>query len=126
MENTVLSYCRGVLPLSCLVNSLGPDHIENTSSDVLLCCLATGRYVTILIKKIKLFAKSSEPLFCLPPAFTLASHLAYSLSMKMETTCSSKTCVDFQRTTLRYIPEDGTLDNHRCENLKSYKSNRSS
>jgi hypothetical protein len=28
--------------------------------------------------------------------------------------------VDFQRTTWHYIPEDGTLHNHRCENLKSY------
>jgi hypothetical protein len=28
--------------------------------------------------------------------------------------------VDFQRTTRRYIPEDITLRNHRCENLKSY------
>jgi hypothetical protein len=27
-----------------------------------------------------------------------------------------------QRTIWRYIPEDGTLHNHRCENLKSYKN----
>jgi uncharacterized membrane protein len=27
---------------------------------------------------------------------------------------------DFQRTTRRYILEDSTLHNHRCENLKSY------
>jgi hypothetical protein len=33
----------------------------------------------------------------------------------------SATSVDFQRTTRRYIPEDDTLHNHRCENLKSYK-----
>jgi hypothetical protein len=26
-----------------------------------------------------------------------------------------------QRTTRRYIPEEDTLQNHRCENLKSYK-----
>jgi hypothetical protein len=32
-----------------------------------------------------------------------------------------ETSVDFQRTTRRYIPEDRTLHNHRCENLKSYK-----
>jgi hypothetical protein len=31
-----------------------------------------------------------------------------------------KTLVDFQRTTLRYIPEDRALHNHCCENLKSY------
>jgi hypothetical protein len=27
----------------------------------------------------------------------------------------------FQRTTRRYVPEDKTLRNYRCENLKSYK-----
>jgi hypothetical protein len=35
-----------------------------------------------------------------------------------------ETLVDFQRTTRRYIPEEGTLHNHRCENLKSYKLKR--
>jgi hypothetical protein len=34
--------------------------------------------------------------------------------------CSSETIDDFEPATLRYIPEDGTLRNHRCENLKSY------
>jgi hypothetical protein len=38
----------------------------------------------------------------------------------MEALCSFETSVDTQRTTRRYIPEDGTLHNHRCENLKSY------
>jgi hypothetical protein len=38
----------------------------------------------------------------------------------MLTTCSSETSVDFQRTTRRYIPEDRTLHNHRCENIRSY------
>jgi hypothetical protein len=38
----------------------------------------------------------------------------------MEAICSSETSVDAQRTTRCYIPEDGTLHNHRCENLKSY------
>jgi hypothetical protein len=36
-------------------------------------------------------------------------------------TIPSETSVDFQRNTRRYIPEDGTLHDHRCENLKSYK-----
>jgi hypothetical protein len=40
----------------------------------------------------------------------------------MEEICSAETSVDFQRTTRRYIPEDGTLPNHRCENLKSYRA----
>jgi hypothetical protein len=43
-----------------------------------------------------------------------------SSALKMEAICSSETSVDTQRTTRRYIPEDGTLHNHRCENLKSY------
>jgi hypothetical protein len=38
----------------------------------------------------------------------------------MEATFSSEMSVDTQRTTRRYIPEDGTLYNHRCENLTSY------
>jgi hypothetical protein len=33
---------------------------------------------------------------------------------------SSETSVGFQRTTRRYIPEDRTHHNHRCENLKSH------
>jgi hypothetical protein len=40
--------------------------------------------------------------------------------LKMEAICSSRTSVDTQRTTRRHIPEDDTLHNHRCENLKSY------
>jgi hypothetical protein len=38
----------------------------------------------------------------------------------MEAACSSETSVDLQRTARRYVPEDGTLHRHRCENLKSY------
>jgi hypothetical protein len=45
--------------------------------------------------------------------------LAYSSTLKMEATCSSEMSVDFYRTTRIYVPEDTTLHNHRCENLKS-------
>jgi hypothetical protein len=38
----------------------------------------------------------------------------------MEAICSSETSVDIQRTTRRYIPEDGNLHNHSSENLKAY------
>jgi hypothetical protein len=38
----------------------------------------------------------------------------------MEAIYSSETSVDFERNTQRYIPEDSTLHNHRCEDLKSY------
>jgi hypothetical protein len=43
--------------------------------------------------------------------------------LKMDAIYSSEMSVDTQRTTRRYIPEDGTLHNHRCENLKSYQCN---
>jgi hypothetical protein len=36
--------------------------------------------------------------------------------------CSSETSVDSQQTTGHYIPKDGTIYNHFCENLKSYIS----
>jgi hypothetical protein len=36
-----------------------------------------------------------------------------------EEICYSETSVDFQQTTLPYIPEDITLYNHHCENLSS-------
>jgi hypothetical protein len=39
----------------------------------------------------------------------------------MEANYYSETSVDFQRTTWRYIPEERTIHNHRCENLNSYK-----
>jgi hypothetical protein len=41
--------------------------------------------------------------------FILVNCLAYSLTLKMEATCSSKTSVDFQWTIWRYTPEDPTL-----------------
>jgi hypothetical protein len=44
-----------------------------------------------------------------------------SSTLKMEAICSSETSVETQRTTRRHIPEDDTLPNHRCENLKSYR-----
>jgi hypothetical protein len=40
----------------------------------------------------------------------------------METICCPETSVETQRTTRRHIPEDYTLHNHRCENLKSYNN----
>jgi hypothetical protein len=39
----------------------------------------------------------------------------------MEALCSSEASVDFQRISRRYVPEDRTLCNHRCENL-NYES----
>jgi hypothetical protein len=57
-----------------------------------------------------------------PPWKHVASKLVSCLAstQKIDEMCSSKTSVDFQRTTRRYTPEDRTLHNHRCEDLKSY------
>jgi myosin-crossreactive antigen len=38
----------------------------------------------------------------------------------MEAIRSSETSGTTQRTTRRHIPEEDTLQNYRCENLKSY------
>jgi hypothetical protein len=48
--------------------------------------------------------------------------LALSSTLKTEATCSSRTSNDFQWTTWCYIPEDGTLQNHLFEKLKSYNT----
>jgi hypothetical protein len=52
----------------------------------------------------------------------LVSYLAYSTTLKMEAIYSSETSVDFQQTTRRYIPEDRTIHNQRCENLTSFNT----
>jgi hypothetical protein len=46
-----------------------------------------------------------------PTCFTLVSSSAYSKTVKLEAICASETSADFQLTTLRYPPEDITLQN---------------
>jgi hypothetical protein len=53
-------------------------------------------------------------------AFTLVPCSAYSSTLKMEAIWSSETSVDFQQTTLRYIPGHSTRQNYCCEIFKSY------
>jgi hypothetical protein len=45
--------------------------------------------------------------------------LAYSSTPKMEATCSSETSADFLWAIRRCIPEDKTIHNNCCENIKS-------
>jgi hypothetical protein len=54
------------------------------------------------------------------PACLLILAEMISSTLKMEAICSFETSVTTQRTTRPHIPEDDTLYNHRCENLKSY------
>jgi hypothetical protein len=56
----------------------------------------------------------------LATCFKIVSCFAYSSILKMDFTGSSDTSVELQGTKRCYIPEDRTLHNHRCENLKSY------
>jgi hypothetical protein len=49
-------------------------------------------------------------------------HAIFLVGIFIETE-SSETSVNFQRTAPRYIPEDRTLHNHSCDNLKSYNIN---
>jgi hypothetical protein len=46
--------------------------------------------------------------------------LNYFSTLMREPIRSSETSGATQRTTRSHIPEDDTLHNHRCENLKSY------
>jgi hypothetical protein len=56
--------------------------------------------------------------FYLIPASCQSLALLF-LILKIEAKCSSETSVNFQGTTRRYITEDSTHHNIRCENLKS-------
>jgi hypothetical protein len=51
-------------------------------------------------------AVESQLMFQRNNCFMLVSCLAYSLTLKMEVICSSKTLVNFQGTIEYYIPED--------------------
>jgi hypothetical protein len=65
---------------------------------------------------------STKCLLEIRTCFKLVSCLAYSSTLKTEATFSSETSADFQWTSWRYIPEDRTIHNYRCETLKSYSS----
>jgi hypothetical protein len=47
--------------------------------------------------------------------FTLVSCLIYYSTLKMEATYSAETSADFQRTTLRYNPEDISLHKYSAD-----------
>jgi hypothetical protein len=61
-----------------------------------------------------------SPRALLAACFMRVFCLTCSSTLNMEVTCSSEMSVDFQWVTWCYIPEDITLHNHHCENLKSY------
>jgi hypothetical protein len=69
--------------------------------------------------KKKIFSKNQQVARCFPPAYFLVLD-EFSSTLKMDAICSSETLVASQQTTRRYVPEDDSFHNHRCENLKSY------
>jgi hypothetical protein len=48
------------------------------------------------------------------------AYLIYWSTLNTEVTFSSETSVGFRRIKRSYIPEDRTLHNHLCENLRPY------
>jgi hypothetical protein len=50
---------------------------------------------------------------CLSPSFKMILCSAYS-TLKMEAICFSEACVDFERTTRSYVPEDSSLQKISC------------
>jgi hypothetical protein len=67
-----------------------------------------------------IFFWDMTPCSALSATCLLAASLNYSTTLTMEAIRSSETSGTTQRTTRRHIPEEDTLQNHRCENLKSY------
>jgi hypothetical protein len=90
--------------------------------------LIYGDYVPKLNYRGAVFRKISVRALGGPNSKYLIFHLlsrwflAYLIfsTLRMEAIYPSETSIDTQRTTRRYIPEDDTLHNHRCENLESY------
>jgi hypothetical protein len=91
-----------------------------------ICSSETSGYLRIIphcnSEDCKLYSYRSRNLKSNKDTFVtvLVSYLAYASTLKMEAICSFEISVDTQRNTRCYIPEDGTLRNHLCENLKSY------
>jgi hypothetical protein len=66
--------------------------------------------------KVSIFCEIMQALFA--ACFMLVSCLAYSSSLKMEATCSTKILVDFEQASWHCIQVDRNLHNNCCENLK--------
>jgi hypothetical protein len=75
------------------------EHFLNGDVSRLIVCLGIG--VPIVVKASRAVG--------LPPAFTLVSCLAYSLTPKVEAAYFFEMSVDFHQARRHYIPEDRTL-----------------
>jgi hypothetical protein len=67
--------------------------------------------------------QGKKPAWSSSACYPLHAGILLGLFFDPEDVCDvllPETSVELQRTTRRYIPEDRTLHNHRCENIKSY------
>jgi hypothetical protein len=98
----------------CITTTVRTSNLTPTFFNLLAQHLSVGQKHSESMKSIIFWDMTT----CL-----LADLLNYSSTLKMEAISSSETSGTTLRTTRRHIPEDDTLQNHRCENLKSYTLN---
>jgi hypothetical protein len=94
--------------------------IQNHNEDSEICPKRINVLYAVLKLCLKPFKASFE--YILLATCLLAGLVNYSSTLKMEAIRSSETSGTTLWTTRRHIPEDDTLQNHCCENLKSYKN----
>jgi hypothetical protein len=88
-----------------------------------ICCTAYLRSHCVQVRALYFMTSNKETSMkytYVATCLALISCLDYSITLKIETICSSETSIDFQRTIWSHIPENRTLHNHRCKGLKSY------
>jgi hypothetical protein len=97
--------------------------LQTTKPQHEICHIAVSHLKSTVFRDILIMLCSPLKvnwLALLGTCFMLVSCMAYSSTLKMEVTCSSETLVHVPLNTECHIPEDRTIHNHRCENLKSY------
>jgi hypothetical protein len=94
-----------------VINGL-QKSLQSWSSQELMQAWPATSYLLVFVIPV--------PINCRPLTFTLVPFVAYSSSILLvDTTCSSETSLNVQRTSLRYIPQYNNFHNHRFDNLNS-------
>jgi hypothetical protein len=90
-----------------------------------VCCLNYFHFINCQISRSQISTLLKSTIFwditlCSPLRVNRCFGRTYCLHLQARKINWARNQIDSQRSTLRYIPEDGTLHNHRCENLKFY------